>query len=360
MLSKFVFLRWTFILHVFVNSHLWASEDYIIKNVQVDVTGSSALEARTQAMTDAQRQAYNILLEKVLPQHDPSLQNLTNEQLDTLVQSIEVQSEKNSDVRYLGMLTIRFNPQTVQEWFAQQGRKVIFSPLNKTTVIVPVLVRQEKTLLWDENNPWWQAWNQKSDLDNKALIIPMGDLIDLKNLSVKDALEGNMEAIRKTLNRYHADRMIIPIFYENLPSRLEIFHYSPEGLVDRSPPFEFDMNKYAPVKLLSLAIAKVIEAQETTLQISVDSEPKTLHFTIIFNNYPEWIELQKHLKSLQGIKKISIHTVSLKQAHVSLECSSSETFIENQLKTKGIMIDQEAGESSSKTISLRPYESKNL
>lgn len=359
MLSKFVFLRWIFILHLIVNNYLWASEEYIIKNIQVDVTGSSALDARAQAMNDAQRQAYNILLEKVLPQHDSSLQNLTNEQLDGLVQSIEVQSEKNSDVRYLGTLTIHFSPQAVQAWFTQQGQKVISSSLHEATVIVPVLVRQEKTLLWDETNPWWQAWNQKSDLDNKAFIIPMGDLIDLKNLSAKEALEGHIEAIRKTLNRYHTDRMIIPVFYENLPSRLEIFHYSPEGLLDRSLPFEFDMNKYAPVQLLSLAIDKVIESQKTIVQTSVDSEQKTLNFTAIFNNYPEWIELQKHLKSLQGIKKINIYAVSLKQARISLEYSSSETFIENQLKTKGIMIEQEVEDFSSKTISLRLHESKH-
>lgn len=360
MLSKFVFLRWIFILHLIVNNYLWASEDYIIKNVQVDVTGSSALEARTQAITDAQRQAYNILLEKLLPQHDSSLQNLTNEQLDALVQSIEVQSEKNSDVRYLGTLTIHFSPQAIQEWFTQQGQKVISSSLNETTVIVPVLVRHEKTLLWDENNLWWQAWNQTTELDNKALIIPMGDLIDLKTLSVKDALEGNPEAIRKTLSRYHANRMIVCVFYENLPSRLEIFHYSPEGLIDRSSPIELDTNKYAPVKLLSLAIAKVIEAQKITLQTSLNSAPRTLHFTIRFNNYLEWIKLQKYLKTLQGVKKINIHTVSLKEAHVSFDCPSSEEFIESELKSKGIMINHETDESTSKIISLKSYESPTL
>ncbi|AIL12458.1 hypothetical protein IM40_01240 [Candidatus Paracaedimonas acanthamoebae] len=360
MLSKFVFLLWTSIFYLVVSNDLVASESYVIKNVQVDVTGSSASEARTKAMADAQRQAYNILLEKVLPQHDSSLPSLTDEQLDALVQSIEVQSEKNSDVRYLGTLTIHFNPKTVQMWFAQQNKKVVSPSLNKTTVIVPVLVRNEKTLLWEENNPWWQAWNQKTDLDSEALVIPMGDLQDLKNLSAKDALEGNIDAIRKMLSRYQADRMIITIFYENSPSRLEVHHYTSEGLIDHSPLVEFDMNEYAPATLLPFAITKVIEASKTTLQASLHSESKKLHLIITFNNYPEWINLQEQLKSLQGVKKITIHNLSLRQAQVSLICSSSETFIENQLKAKGIIIEQEPSDITSKVLSLRLQESKHL
>lgn len=360
MLSKFVYLLWASAFYLITSNGLVASEDYVIKNVQVDVTGSSALEARIKAMADAQHQAYNTLLEKVLPQHDSSLPSLTNEQLDALVQSIEVQSEKSSDVRYLGTLTIRFNPKAVQQWFAQQDKKIISPSLNKTTVIVPILVLNEKTLLWEENNPWWQAWNQKTDLDSETLVIPMGDLQDLKNLSSKDALEGNIDAIRKILSRYHADRMMIAIFYEGTSSRLEVHHYTAEGLIDRSPPVEFDVNKYAPATLLPLAMAKVIEASKMPLQTSLHPEPKTLHFIITFNNYPEWIELQKHLESLQGVKKITIHNLNLQQAQVSLDCSGSETFIETQLKTKGIDVEQEVNGFAPKTLSLRLQESKRL
>src|SRR3546814_4633996 len=79
---------------------------------------------------------------------------------------------------------------------------------------------------------------------------------------------------------------------------------------------------------------KVIEASKITLPTTLNPEPKTLYFTAIFNNYPEWIELQKQLANLQGVKKITINTLSLKQAQISLTCSSSEPFIESQLKAK--------------------------
>lgn len=360
MLSKFVFLLGMSFLYLIAHNELIASENYIIKNVQVDVTGSSAFEARTKAMADAQRQAYNALLEKVLPQHESSLPNLTDEQLDALVQSIEVQSEKNSDVRYLGTLTIRFNPKAVQQWFAQQNKTVVSPSLNKATVIVPVLVRHEKILLWEENNPWWQAWNQKTDLDSETLVVPMGDLQDLKNLSAKDALEGNIEAIRKMLIRYHADRMIIPILYEDTLSRLEIHHYTTEGLVDRSAAVNFNTVEYAPAALLPLAMAKVIDASTTALQTSLPYEPKTLHFIVTFNNYPEWIDLQRRLESLEGVKKMTLHNLSLKQARVSLNCSSSETFLENQLKARGISIEQETSNLAPQIRSLRLQESNRV
>lgn len=357
MLSKFVILLWASISYLVASDILAANEEYVIRNIQVDVTGSSALEARTKAMVEAQRQAYHALLEKVLPEPDASLLNLTDEQVESLVQSIEIQGEKISDVRYLGTLTIHFIPKAVQEWLTQQDKKVIASSLNKTTIIVPVLVRHEKTLLWEENNPWWQAWNQKTDLDSETLVIPMGDLQDLKSLSAKEALEGNQDAIRKMLNRYHANRMMISIFYEDLPSRLEVRHYTSGGLIDHSPLVEFDMNEHAPASLLPLAIAKVVEASKAVLETSAQPESKQLHFTITFNNYPEWIHLQQQLESIQGIQKITIHHLSLKEAQVSLTCSGTETFIENQLKAKGLVIDQKSHDFTSKTLSLRIDES---
>ena len=188
----------------------------------------------------------------------------------------------------------------------------------------------------------------------------MGDLQDLKNLSAKDALEGNMEAVRKILSRYNAGRMIIATFYEGTLSRLEVHHYIADGLIDHSPVVEFDANNYAPATLLALAMRKVIEASKITLPTILNPEPKTLYFTAIFNNYPEWIELQKPLENLQGVKKITINTLSLKQAKISLTCSSSETFIENQLKAKDIIVEQEARNFASKTLSLRLPEGNRL
>ena len=102
MLSKFVILLWVSISCLVASNTLAANEDYVIRNIQVDVTGSSALEARTKAMIEAQRQAYHALLEKVLPEPDAFLLNLTDDQVESLVQSIEIQGEKTSDVRYLG------------------------------------------------------------------------------------------------------------------------------------------------------------------------------------------------------------------------------------------------------------------
>ncbi len=361
MLNKLKFLIWIFAFQLIVSNNLTANEDYVVRNVQVDVTGSSALEARSKAMADAQRQAYNMLLERILPLQETSLLTLSDEQLNTFVQSIEVQNEKSSNIRYLGMLTIHFNPQAVQKWIMSQDKTISRSITEgKATVIIPVLIRHEKIFLWEENNPWWQAWNQKKDLDSEAFLVPMGDLQDLKNLSAKDALEGNINSIRKILSRYNTNKMIIAIFYEGAPSRLEIYYYTTEGLINRSSPIEFDTSNQAPTDLLSLAMSKVMGVSKTNSLTSVASSPKTLYFSVFFNTYPEWIELQEKLMNLQGINKMTIHNLSLKNAQISLDCSASDTFIENQLNAKGVVIDQPMRGFASKTLSLGRLESKNL
>lgn len=83
-----------------------AVDPYTVTDVAADVTADSAAHARDQALIQAERAAFTQLCARL--NAPESLAKLNDDGVAALVQSFDVQSEKLSAVRYIGVFTIRF------------------------------------------------------------------------------------------------------------------------------------------------------------------------------------------------------------------------------------------------------------
>src|SRR5262245_480691 len=93
------------ILSAPVGSRVFAAENdlYTVSDIDVDVTAESAVAARDQAITLAQRMAYDKLLKQVADADaTASLPQLDDNQIADLVEDFDVVSERTSTVRYIG------------------------------------------------------------------------------------------------------------------------------------------------------------------------------------------------------------------------------------------------------------------
>ena len=73
----------------FLISPSYADDRFTVQNIHVDVTDSSATEARLRAIAQGQREAFKILMERILtPEDVASLPDVTDAQLDTFLQDI--------------------------------------------------------------------------------------------------------------------------------------------------------------------------------------------------------------------------------------------------------------------------------
>jgi hypothetical protein len=88
------------------------ADPFTVTDVTADVTADSATHARDQALMQAERAAYVQLCSRMnVPE---SAAKLNDNGVAALVQSFDLQSEKVSALRYIGVFTIRFKPQSVQ------------------------------------------------------------------------------------------------------------------------------------------------------------------------------------------------------------------------------------------------------
>ena len=88
---------------------------FTVEGVQVDVTASNALEAKSKAFEQAQADAFEIMAGRMLP--EAQAQQFQMPELSTIslfIQDFEVTKEQLSSVRYLGTYTFRFKDEAVR------------------------------------------------------------------------------------------------------------------------------------------------------------------------------------------------------------------------------------------------------
>jgi hypothetical protein len=135
------------VLMVLGSAPAMAAAPYEVTGVPVDVTAADAATARDQAIVEGQRKAFSMLMEQLLgAEQAASIPTPSDAQLSTMVQDFEVESERLSAVRYIGVMTFRFDAAAVD---AAMGRPsetnggivtdaVPSGPVRTLSVVVPI------------------------------------------------------------------------------------------------------------------------------------------------------------------------------------------------------------------------------
>ena len=91
-----------------------AANPYVVSGVPVDVTAADAATARDQAIVEGQRKAFSMLMEQLVgADKAATIQTPSDSQLSGMVQDFEVESERLSSVRYIGVMTYRFDAASI-------------------------------------------------------------------------------------------------------------------------------------------------------------------------------------------------------------------------------------------------------
>lgn len=189
----------------------WASDElYAVQNVHVDVTAETAAAARDKALFDGQRRALREVLSRLTLSADlPLLPDPPDQQISEMLRGFSVIAEKNSTVRYVADLNYQFKPRAVRELLVQSG---LFYAETKSrpVLIVPVFVVGGFAYLWEEPNPWREAWANLDETKGLLPILtPFGDVADIADLNTQAAINGDLDRIQVMAERYGARRGVV-------------------------------------------------------------------------------------------------------------------------------------------------------
>ena len=187
-----------------------AQNVFEVSDVAVDVTAEAATEARKQAHSEGKSQAFQRLLERLtLRIEHQGLPKLTPEDIDTYVNDFSVSDEKTSPVRYLARLTFRFKSKAVRSLLNDHGFSFA-ETVSKPVLVLPVFQTAGALILWDDPNPWRDAWAAREK--NQGLVptlLPVGDLADIAAIGAEQAMGGDLQRLAAIAQRYGASDTLV-------------------------------------------------------------------------------------------------------------------------------------------------------
>lgn len=332
-----------------------AQELLTVNGVEVDVTGETAAAARNAAFIQGQRKAFDRLLAQLVdPASAASLAPLSDDQIGAMVADFEIESERTSAVRYLGMLTYRFYSDPVRQYLAGSGARYTATQ-SPPVVVVPILTQGDSRLLWDDGNAWLAAWASHGGGALVPIRVPIGDIEDMAAIDPERALAGDLAAFDALARRYSAaDTLVAEAQLDPAAAatgeaviRVRAQHYGPAGLV-ASYQDEVRGNAGDMPALLASAV-DAIDAQlerdwkAQALPTTGGGFGNRIAVTAAIASLDQWVEMQRRLKQVTAVRAVELRYLAVREARFDLVYDGDPLGLERALAGRGLQLASDGG-----------------
>ena len=157
-----------------------APQDPYTATVTVDATSDDVAKARDIARLDGARRALAMVVQNLAGGPDKTKPlKLGDNDVTNMVASFEVANEKMSAVRYTADYTYHFKPADVAKAMQTSGIAInnagtSAASTGRAIVVLPVYQDGTAALLWDDPNPWRDAWAQRAPSPSGVpLLVPL-------------------------------------------------------------------------------------------------------------------------------------------------------------------------------------------
>ena len=302
---------------------------FTVDGVDVDVTSETAAVAREAALADGERTAFRRLLERLTLRADQErLPSLPQDKIATYVKDFEVAEEKSAAGRYLATLNFRFKAEEIRRLLRDHDLPFAETP-SKPVLVLPLYEAAGALMLWDDPNPWRDAWAARPPADGLVpLILPLGDLNDLGAIGAEQAAKGDIQSLTGIARRYGAGNTLV--VHGNL------------GMDSRKGTYVLDVlvTRYGGVRT-EATIARLFTAatgeetgdllQRAAADIAAEVEdtwknanlmrfgrPTVLAVVVPIGNLGEWLNVRRKLSRVAVISSLELVLLSRDEVRVNL------------------------------------------
>jgi uncharacterized protein DUF2066 len=329
---------------------------FTVANIPVDATATNAVAARDAARLDGERRAFRTLLERLTLAADRGrLPRVSDQQLTDLVRDFEVANERSSGVRYLATYTFRFQPSAVRALLRDAG--IPFAEtVSKPVVVLPVLRRDDATLLWDDPNPWRAAWSNVSGAGGLVpFVVPLGDAADVAAIGADQALAADPEALARIAGRNGGGDILIAAATQRPGGELQtsLRRVSAAGTGDiAKASFQPAAGENAGAFMARVVGASVADVEEAWRRDNVltSSAEGVLTAEVPLNGgLADWLAVRDRLQGVPAIKRSNVLTLSRAGARVEIHYLGDPARLRLALAQRDLVLD-----GSDEAWTLRP------
>ena len=298
--------------------------------VPVDVTAKSAAAAKKDALANGEILAFSRLLERLtLLDELEKLPRLGPRGIAPFVNDISLADEKTSGVRYLASLTVRFKRQEVRKLLMDLG--ISFAETrSKPVLVLPVYQAAGALMLFDDPNPWREAWSGLPERDNLVpLNLPKGDLTDIAAVGAEQAVQGDQQRLNAIARRYKAADTIVAFARLSLDLRtsrprveMDLTRYGPTGAGRKETRFLTAAAGETPQGLLNRGaeiLARLIEDQWKLDNLLKFDQVGVVAVIIPIENLPSWLVIRKLLSRVSVVRQVDLVLLSRDEVRANLQ-----------------------------------------
>lgn len=312
-------------------------QDPYSATVKVDATADSAAAARTIARTDGQRRALNDVVERLSGSTDLSkLPKLDDQAITDLVASFEVAGEKMSTVRYLADYTFHFRPGKIRQ-LMRSADIAMAAPPSKPVVVVPVYRDGDQLMLWDDPNPWRDAWGQVAMPSGPTrLALPLGGVGDLTAIDADQAQSGDSQALTAIAQHNGADEALVALASARRQGDqlagidISIKRYRLGQLTDSRTDSVDAQPAESSSDFLKRSVGVVVADIEHGKPPATD-KMASLSATIPISSLADWIELRRRLTAVPGIRAVDLVSVNRHEVKIVVRFSGNPDQLKSTL-----------------------------
>jgi len=318
---------------------------YAVGGVDVDITAADALRARDEGVRDGERRAVKMLVERmVAPEDRAKVPPVDDQRLQGLVRGVEFARERTAGNHYMATLNVVFAADAVKAWLGGAGIGVV-ETVARAALVVPLWKDKNGVEPMDDRNAWRDAWQ---GLDTSGSAVPVtvvrGDQLDQNALSVEEAYVGDVSALARLNERYHAPTIIVATVDGNKDSG----PLTVGGLrYDTQTGARSDIEKITvdDARQLPDAAKKMhdrIEQEWRSVAVVRRDSQASLDATVPIRALGDWVQVRQRLGAVPAIKNVSVRTLEADHASVHLDYFGTPEQLQQTLAQAGLQLDKDA------------------
>lgn len=330
-----------------------AADIYSVSDIRIDERATDEVSAKSVGIAKAEREALRTLFERLTLRTDHErLPVITDTMLSQAVRDFAVSEEKYGGGRYLASLSVRFKPKVVRSLLHNAG--ISYAEVaSRPNLVLPVFENAGSTILWDEPNPWFDAWLRREPPTGLVpLVLPLRDLSDISEISAEQAVTGDEPPLKAIATKYNAFGIFVILAQltvdpvSNAPAvDVTVVHHQPGEAVQTSSR-TFNAREGTDINgLLDWAVGEVIVDLEEAWKLAnlqqIDSE-QNISIVVPITRLGDWLSVRRKITSVPSVKQMNVARLSVREARINLMFLGQPEQLRRALALKDLEMDYQS------------------
>ncbi|WP_371397816.1 DUF2066 domain-containing protein [Fretibacter rubidus] len=334
-MTRIVFLFIASLFFIFAADSAQAADPFTVAAVRVDATADTAIDAQLKATEAGQIRAAQLLVERLTLPSERAAKGLPEITIDTaraMIRGQSIGNEKRSSRRYLGDITVAFNPSRVQTFLRENGFTMVATQ-SRDSLVLPILNGGSP---WADND-WVKAWQDGAYEHALTPVKSVGANVNTSGLvTASQALGGNKGALSQTARQFELAQVLIARASGGAGGvSVTISDYA----VDTDQSRSIGTVNAANFTDAARATVQLLEDNWKEASVVRAENAKTMVVSVLYNSLEDWMTLQSVINNSAQIQDARLDALSKDGAMMTLTFGGDMDRLANELAFKGVQIN---------------------